>query len=221
MTWRNPTKALVVVLAGLLGLVSGQVSVGAEAPAAETTASAPPIIPVPVSEQVIPGQSFLLTADTRILVRGEAAGPIATYLAGLLRRSTGFGLPVSGESAGDGAPSITLDTSGPASLGQEGYRLEAVRGRVRLVAHTAQGLVPAVQTLRQLLPARIESRAVQPGPWTVPGVLIQDHPRFVWRGAMVDVSRHFFTVQQIERYIDLISMYKVNYLHLHLSDDQG
>jgi hexosaminidase len=218
----NPTKALVVVLAGLLGLAGAQVTAGAEAvPAPETTAAPPPVIPVPVSEQVVPGQPFRLTAETRILVRGEAAGPVATYLAALLRRSTGYRLPVSDESSGDGGRSVALDLSGPPSLGQEGYRLEVVRERVRLLAHTPEGLFRAVQTLRQLLPARIESRTVQPGPWTAPAVLIQDHPRFVWRGAMVDVSRHFFTVGQIERYIDLVSMYKVNYLHLHLSDDQG
>ena len=78
-----------------------------------------------------------------------------------------------------------------------------------------------MQTLRQLLPPRVEARTVQPGPWTVAGGTITDQPRFAWRGAMLDVARHFFTVDEVKRYIDLLALYKVNVLHLHLADDQG
>jgi hexosaminidase len=78
-----------------------------------------------------------------------------------------------------------------------------------------------VQTLRQLLPVTAESATLQPGPWLVPGGQIVDHPRFSYRGAMLDVARHFFPVPAIKAYIDQISLYKVNHLHLHLSDDQG
>ena len=92
---------------------------------------------------------------------------------------------------------------------------------MRIEAGTSEGLFRAVQTLRQLLPAKVESASVQPGPWSVRSVRILDGPRFAWRGAHLDVSRHFFTVEEVKRYIDLISQYKVNVLHLHLSDDQG
>jgi hexosaminidase len=78
-----------------------------------------------------------------------------------------------------------------------------------------------VQTLRQLLPVAAEATTVQPGPWPVPGGTIVDQPRFVYRSAMLDVARHFFTVAQVKRYIDQLVLYKVNHLHLHLSDDQG
>jgi hexosaminidase len=92
---------------------------------------------------------------------------------------------------------------------------------VRLEAGSAEGLFRGVQTLRQLLPPSVESPTVKPGPWTMPGVEVQDSPRFAWRGTMLDVARHFFTVEQVERYIDLAALYKINTLHLHLSDDQG
>ena len=78
-----------------------------------------------------------------------------------------------------------------------------------------------MQTLRQLLPAAVEKDTVQPGPWLVAGGTIVDYPRFAYRGAMLDVARHFFTVDQVKRYIDQIALYKINKLHLHLSDDQG
>ena len=83
------------------------------------------------------------------------------------------------------------------------------------------GLFRGVQTLRQLLPATVEHPTRQRGPWRVPAVRIADHPRFAWRGAALDVARHFFSVADVERYIDLISLYKLNVLHLHLTDDQG
>ena len=92
---------------------------------------------------------------------------------------------------------------------------------VVLTGRTAAGLFHGVQTLRQLLPPRVEASTVQPGPWTIAGVHITDHPRFAWRGAMLDVARHFFDLGEVKRYIDLLAMYKVNVLHLHLADDQG
>jgi hexosaminidase len=78
-----------------------------------------------------------------------------------------------------------------------------------------------VQTLRQLLPASIESETRQPGPWSIAAGIIRDRPRFVWRGAMLDVARHFFGVQDVKRFIDLMAFYKLNRLHLHLTDDKG
>jgi len=99
--------------------------------------------------------------------------------------------------------------------------LDVSRGAARLSAHAPAGLFRGVQTFRQLMPAKVESPAVRPGPWPVAGVRIDDKPRFGWRGAMLDVSRHFFSVAEVKRYIDLASLYKINMLHLHLSDDQG
>src|SRR5262249_7831416 len=91
----------------------------------------------------------------------------------------------------------------------------------RLVRAPPAGVFYGVQTLRQLLPWSIEYRGPRPFDVFVPSAQITDTPRFGWRGAFLDVSRHFFSVDEVKRYIDLIAMYKFNRLHLHLSDDQG
>jgi hexosaminidase len=201
------------LVAGLAGPVTAQ---------AEPATTTPRIVPAPASLQTAPGQSFTLARDTKIVVdsRSRDAAGVATFLAGLVRPSTGYPLPVVSGSAGS-AHAIALRLTALPDLGTEGYRLDVTRGGVQLQAPTAAGLFYGVQTLRQLLPYKVEARGVQSGPWTVPSVHIADHPRFSWRGAMLDVSRHFFTVEETKRYIDEISMYKINILHLHLSDDQG
>jgi hexosaminidase len=109
----------------------------------------------------------------------------------------------------------------PSRLGPEGYELTVTRSGVTVKARTSAGLFAGAQTLRQLLPAKVESRSKQRGPWTVPAGKIVDQPRFAYRGAMLDVSRHFFTPAEVKTYIDQIALYKINYLHLHLADDQG
>jgi hexosaminidase len=196
---------------------------GLAAPAqAEAPAATPRVVPAPASLRTMPGKPFTLTRDTKIVVasRSQAATGVATFLAGLVRPSTGYRLPVVAGPAG--APhAISLRLAPLPGLGGEGYRLDVTHGGVRIQAPTAAGLFYGVQTLRQLLPSQVEARTARPGPWTVPSVRITDKPRFAWRGAMLDVSRHFFTVAETKRYIDEISMYKINTLHLHLSDDQG
>ena len=181
----------------------------------------PAVIPAPASLKLVPGEQFTLTGDTRIIVAGERdAVAVGRYLAELLRPSTGFRLPVA--AGGTPAPhSIALRVSGERRLGAEGYRLDVSAGTVMLRAGTAEGLFRGVQTLRQLLPGKAEADTVQLGPWVVPGVRVADRPRFPWRGAMLDVARHFFGVAEVKRYIDLLALYKINTLHLHLADDQG
>ncbi|WP_189934864.1 beta-N-acetylhexosaminidase [Streptomyces sulfonofaciens] len=144
---------------------------------------------------------------------------IADYLAGVLRPSTGFPLPVTGAAGDDG---IRLElVPGETGLGTEGYRLASDAHAVTITAAAPGGLFHGVQTLRQLLPAAVEESTVQPGPWRIAGGTLEDSPRFAYRGAMLDVSRHFFSVDQVKRFIDELALYKINELHLHLSDDQG
>ncbi|MGB2572536.1 beta-N-acetylhexosaminidase [Micromonospora citrea] len=120
---------------------------------------------------------------------------------------------------GDGHP---LVASAPADdLGDEGYRLDVTSAAVRITARTATGLFHGVQTLRQLLPAAVESPTPVDARWVVPGGVIVDRPRFAYRGAMLDVARHFFPVADVLRVIDHLARYKLNHLHLHLTDDQG
>ncbi|MBD0747445.1 beta-N-acetylhexosaminidase [Streptomyces sp. CBMA152] len=209
-------------MAGLLGALLLMAAGLSSTPAAAASRAPRPLgqtVPAPAS--VAPGGSpYTITSSTPIRV-DAASGPegrrIAGYLADVLRPSTGYALPVRPYGSGG----IRLRLSGETRLGEEGYRLESGRSAVTLTAHRPAGLFHAVQTLRQLLPASVEKRTGQPGPWQVAGGTITDTPRYAYRGAMLDVSRHFFTVAQVERYIDQLALYKINKLHLHLSDDQG
>ncbi len=179
------------------------------------------IIPAPASVTAA-GDGFEITEATRIVAPpGTDAGRIGTWLAELLRRATGFPVetgPTGGIVPGD-TISLALDPAAPG--GAEGYELKVTTEGVTLRAQRAAGLFYGVQSLRQLLPARVESGSVQPGPWRVPGGTIVDEPRYAWRGAGLDVARHFFGVAAIKKYLDTIALYKINVLHLHLTDDQG
>lgn len=181
------------------------------------------VLPAPVSVRPTDGVTYTLPADVAIRTTASAdALAVGEYLAGLLRRSTGYPLPVTTTAPDGPTDGISLLLSGAdAALGTEGYELEVSHDRVMIRAYSAAGLFYGVQTLRQLLPAPVESAHVQPGPWTFPGGRIVDHPRFAYRGAMLDVSRHFFPVADVNRYLDQLALYKVNHLHLHLTDDQG
>ncbi|GIH06828.1 beta-N-acetylhexosaminidase [Rhizocola hellebori] len=175
------------------------------------------VVPVPVSTTPTPGVTFEITANTAIFVEPGSA-QIGCYLAGILRPSTGFPAVVY---LATGVGISLLLSGAPASAGAEGYQLDITATSITIRANQAAGLFHGVQTLRQLLPVTAESTTVQPGPWLVPGGQIVDYPRFSYRGAMLDVARHFFPVPAIKRYVDQIVLYKVNHLHLHLSDDQG
>ncbi|MFD4140640.1 beta-N-acetylhexosaminidase [Streptomyces sp. NPDC058572] len=177
------------------------------------------IVPAPAS--VLPGgPPYTLTPQTTIQVDASpGVRAVGEYLAGVLRPSTGYALPVT-EARGPGGIRLRL-RSAERELGDEGYRLQSSRDALTLTARGPAGLFRAVQTLRQQLPAAVEKDTLQPGPWQVAGGTITDTPRYGHRGAMLDVSRHFFTVDQVKRYVDQLALYKINKLHLHLSDDQG
>ncbi|MFF4804155.1 beta-N-acetylhexosaminidase [Streptomyces sp. NPDC001351] len=198
----------------LLVAAAGAFTVGA-APAPKAT-PLDRVVPAPAS--VTPGGSpYRITRGTRIRVDDtREARRIGEYLAEILRPSTGYLLPL--VTQGGGGIRLRL-SKGP--FGAEGYRLDSGRDGVTITAAEPAGLFHGVQTLRQLLPPAVEKKSVQPGPWVVAGGTIEDSPRYAYRGAMLDVSRHFFTVAQVKRYIDELALYKVNKLHLHLSDDQG
>ncbi|TDW76944.1 beta-N-acetylhexosaminidase [Kribbella pratensis] len=174
------------------------------------------MIPQPTAQQALADETFLLEADATIGLDDPSAQLITDRFAAQLRRSTGYALPVQ-----DGTGTITLSTSGPESLGDEGYELRADASGVTVIAATAEGLFRGVTTLRQLLPAKAEADTAQDGPWEIAGTTISDSPRYEYRGVMLDVTRHFFTVEQVKKFIDVVSQYKLNRLHLHLSDDQG
>ncbi len=181
------------------------------------------VIPRPVSE-VATGGIFVLTAQTGIIVEPatDEMKAIGQYLADHINPATGYGTKVQETEnvPAKGDIYLTLTGADPA-LGDEGYELTITPELVKLVANQPAGLFHGVQTIRQLLPPAIESSSTQPGPWILGTGTITDFPRFAWRGAMLDVARHFFSVKDVTRYIDLLAYYKINRLHLHLSDDQG
>ena len=176
------------------------------------------IIPQPVSVVRHPG-TFRLEDGMAILAPGEAH-TVGQSLADALASATGFSFTVS-DDAGK-PPSIVLALMPAADPPQpEAYRLAVTARAVRIEASAPAGLFYGVQTLLQLFPAAIESRAARPADWSAPCVAIDDSPRFAWRGLLLDVSRHFFTRAEVETYIDRMARYKFNVLHWHLTDDQG
>ncbi|HVD06357.1 MAG TPA: beta-N-acetylhexosaminidase [Gemmatimonadaceae bacterium] len=218
-------------------IISGVLLVGACRPAAPPVtpqpATKPAVKPIDLTPRVVPqpasltrgaGAPFVVTATTGIVVDGAGqVQPIGETLAMLLRKSTSFPVLVSQSSGGTAASgTIRLRLANDRqSLGEEGYELTVTSDSVVLVAYRPAGLFHGVQTIRQLLPAAIESEIGLERDWAIPALTIADQPRFPWRGGMIDVGRHFLTVREVQQFIDLLALYKMNVLHIHLTDDQG
>ncbi len=180
------------------------------------------IIPKPISVTAN-GSAFVLTGRTVISVQegsDKLAGVASDYLASHLSAVTGYSLKVD-TVKDEPSRGIYLGLDNLPELGQEGYQLTIDKKIISLTANSEEGVFRGIQTLRQLLPAKIESSSVQEGPWMISGGVIKDYPEYAYRGAMLDVARHFFGVEDVKHYIDLLAAYKMNVLHLHLTDDQG
>jgi hexosaminidase len=179
------------------------------------------IIPKPVSVTAN-GSAFELTGRTAVAVQegSDSLSRIANYLASHLSAVTGFSLKVDTVQY-EPSRGIYLSLSNLPELGKEGYQLSIDKKIVRVTANTAEGVFRGIQTLRQLFPAKVESSTAQEGPWIIAGGIIRDYPEYAYRAAMLDVARHFFSVEDVKHYIDLLTAYKMNVLHLHLTDDQG
>ncbi|MEV0385340.1 beta-N-acetylhexosaminidase [Nonomuraea sp. NPDC050643] len=192
------------------------------------------IVPKPVKHEPRPG-AFVLDGRTS-LTADPALGEVAAWLRAELAPVTGGELlprPPSGEGLG----TITLALG---ELPPEAYRLTVGPEEVEIVAGGPAGAFYGAQTFRQLLPAAAFRKArggpvtaPSTGPFTgpftgpstapfmVPGAYVEDAPRFGWRGALLDVARHFLTKHEVLRFIDLMALHKLNVLHFHLTDDQG
>jgi hexosaminidase len=178
------------------------------------------VIPQPVRLSPRAGR-FRLTERTVIWSDAQSA-PVARQLARYLEPATGFTFVVRTVGTPP-ANAITLrrDTT-LRRLGREGYVLDVSNARVSLRAAEPAGLFYAVQTLRQLLPTEIfRSAPVKDVRWTIPALTIEDAPRFTWRGAHLDVGRHFMPKEFVRKYIDLLALHKLNTFHWHLTEDQG
>ncbi|PPK65907.1 beta-N-acetylhexosaminidase [Actinokineospora auranticolor] len=213
-SWRTAVIAVAVLL-----------SIPAAAAPASPVATVVPgverLLPKPVEAKASGRAPFTITEDTRVVARGGAR-PVGDYLAALLRPATGYRLPVTSGHPGRG--DIVLDLGrgkAPEGHGGEGYRLVTDERSATISAETPAGLFLGVQTLRQLLPAWVESRVRVDGPWRVQAATVSDYPRFAYRGVMLDVARSYLSVAEVKRYIDNAVRFKINTLHLHLTDDQA
>lgn len=220
------TAGVTVLAIGAPAAVFSRAASAAPVRPAAAAAAMPGIVPKPVSVKVGRGH-FTLTRSTRIVAAAGAHSvgelPVARDLAAYLRPATGYRLP-----AVTGRPhrgDIVLQIGNPGTLKPryraEGYQLETTTSGARIEAPAAHGLYNGIQTFRQLLPAWINSPAILPGPWTAPVVTITDYPRYSYRGLLLDIARHYEPPSAVEKLISQIAAYKIDVLHLHLSDDQG
>ncbi|MEP6594592.1 MAG: family 20 glycosylhydrolase [Ginsengibacter sp.] len=182
------------------------------------------IIPQPVSLTTGTG-NFTLTNSSQIEVSSTNADAkrIADSLSKKLSFATGYDISVKDVGGFSNTPGIIqLSLSHDATIGKEGYKMNVTSESVSIIANTPAGLFYGVQTLYQLLPKEIEGKEMAKNMiWTAPACTITDYPRFGWRGLMFDVSRHFFTKNDVKQFIDDMVRYKYNLLHLHLTDDEG
>ena len=175
------------------------------------------IIPRPLLVSQSSGAPFVLAADTVIHAADDTAGPVAGWLQEMLAVTAGVSLAVDAERDGLG---IVLSLESDLGIGEtewaqaEAYRLTVSSGQVRIAARSAHGLFNGCTTLIQL--PRVDEDGV-----SLPALVIEDAPRFRWRGLMLDCSRHFFTVAEVKRFIDLLALHKFNRFHWHLTDDPG
>jgi hexosaminidase len=225
----SPRRVVAAAAAGLALFASAAVAAttasaapsGAPGSCASGTVATPHVVPAPVSVTVGSGQ-FTLCDNARIVVNardGSGARQVAEALAAFLRPATGFELPVLNANPRTGDIALRLDLASDST--GEGYQLTTTPDGVTVHAKTPHGLYNGVQTIRQLLPPWISSPTVQHVAWTMPAVQIADHPRYSYRGILLDIARHYESPDAVKRLIDQAAAYKVNTFHLHLSDDQG
>jgi hexosaminidase len=177
------------------------------------------IIPRPNEVTILEG-SFRISDSTSIRA-DEDIHLRAEQLRRYLCPATGYSLPINARIAGGNMIELKLKNDLP-SLGDEGYELNITRDKVLISAFRPKGILWAIQTLRQLLPGAILREARVDGiEWLLPCLKIVDKPRFAWRGLMIDYSRTFWNTRVTKKYIDAMSFYKINKLHMHLTDDQG
>lgn len=189
----------------------------------ETDLAEAPLIPKPL--KVVPTHSaFGLDAKTAIYTTqtDPAFEKVGVFLAQTIKDHLNLDLYVNGGTDETVERIIFInqtDTLG--SDNPEAYQLYIKNDSVLLNAKTAEGAFRGIQTLRQLIPETSNDTLAERPMWLIPSGKIIDEPVFEYRGAMLDVARHFFTVDEVKKFIDLLAYYKYNAFHMHLSDDQG
>ncbi len=176
------------------------------------------LIPQPVEIRQN-NSAFNLTKAASVAFNNPESLHLAEMLVLRLNTATGFGLKAI--QSNKGTIQLNLNQVPDPKLGAEGYVLVSTARGVVITANKNAGLFYGMQTLMQLLPMHIAGKSVVKMKWTIPAVSITDYPRFAWRGLMLDVSRHFFSKQDVMQYIDEMAKWKFNTFHWHLTDDEG
>lgn len=177
------------------------------------------IIPKPLSVTEA-GGSFTLTNETKLVALGNASeiNPVIEIFQSLIKPSTGFDLQAA-ESGESNVIVFEIESASQKSPGE--YAISIDENSIKITASNGEGLFNGLQTLGQLMPASLEGKDLATEKIKIGAGQIQDKPEYAYRGFMLDVARHFFSVEDVKHVIDLVSKYKINFLHLHLSDDQG
>lgn len=175
------------------------------------------VVPYPNSVDVKYGEFNAAGADFHYDAKmNDASKAIVENFAAQLTLTSGQPSVVSEGSANSGFV-FKVNNAIPA----EAYKIRVSRKAVRVEASDLNGFNYAVQTIKQMLPVEIFGNVVVEKEWTLPCVVIKDAPRFAYRGMHLDVSRHFYNIEQVKRYLDVMEMHKLNTFHWHLTDDQG
>lgn len=173
------------------------------------------LIPQPVSGSIQSGQ-FILSDKTKIILssEGEELHKAADLFVREVNELSGI-LTEKGEKKAKSTIELRLNAVSDSLLGSEGYKIKIAPRHILVQANTASGIFYATQTLLQMIPVTNAAEVA------IPCAELVDYPRFGWRGLMLDVSRHFFSKDEVKRYIDQMAKYKFNVFHWHLTDDQG
>lgn len=177
------------------------------------------IIPKPQNIVLQKGE-FVLSSKTSICYSTTGSKKVADFFSSKLNRATGIKFNTTRKYLKNNSIQLIIDTT--LIKNNEGYKLTVKNRVITVKAKTAQGLFYGMQTLMQLFPPEIENKTVVKNiKWSVPGIIINDEPRFEYRGVMLDVCRHFMPVESIKKQLDVLSLFKINTFHWHLTDDQG
>lgn len=171
-----------------------------------------PIIPKPAVLTAQKGE-FIIDINTKIIAKeGVELKKATDFLKQAIAISSGLNVTY----ASSGKKNVILFQADEHIKAEEGYKLDIEKQQILIKYKTARGAFMAIQTLRQLFPDHKDKQS-----FAIPAVKIEDNPRFEHRGVMLDVARHYFPVDFIKKYIDLLAIYKINTFHIHLNDDQG
>lgn len=189
----------------------------------QQTANQYEVVPYPNSLEAKSGK-FTLNEQTQLLLQAdanEATRLVAAQFAEQLQKTSGITLEES-VLEGEKVPANSIGFILKEDIPAEGYELEVEKDRIVVKASQPAGFFYAMQTMKQLLPVEVFGKTLTEGlDWSVPCTMINDAPRFGYRGMHMDVARHFFDIDEVKKYIDILAVHKLNRLHWHLTDDQG